>query len=81
PPAGAPVHREVELAIRDESGLAPLLKGIMQAFPGVYAKSRVSGAKDSIRIVVALSAEGGTSVRLEEVEARLRDAIQGAGLR
>ncbi len=77
----APDHRDVELAIRDESGLAPILKDLLDAFPGVYAKSRVAGAKDSIRIVVSLSAEGGSGVALEEVEARLREEIRDAGLR
>ncbi len=48
------IAMDVPVATKDESLLALRLRRVMKKLPGVYAKSRVHGAKGKIRIVVSL---------------------------
>ncbi|HET6204906.1 MAG TPA: molybdopterin-binding protein [Planctomycetota bacterium] len=80
-PGGAgPGAEDVPLATRDESGLAPVLRRLMQEFPGVYAKSRVSGSGETVQIVVTLTSPSGMAGRLGDVARRLREMAGAAGL-
>lgn len=76
------IAREVELRSRDESSLAPLLRELASEFPAVYPKSRVSGSKEKIRIVVTLAtSESPDATRLlREAARRLRALAASRGL-
>jgi len=72
---------EIALETKDESSLAPILEELRRDFPGIYPKSRVSGAREGVRIVVTLStpARSGAEDDLSRAARRLQEMVAGRG--
>ena len=58
----------------DESSLAPILAEVVEAHPEVYIKSRARRYGSEVRILITLSAAGGSK---HEVESEMESALQG----
>jgi molybdenum cofactor synthesis domain-containing protein len=56
----------------DESSLAPILAEVVEAHPEVYIKSRARRYGSEVRILITLSAAGGSK---EEVESQIESAL------
>jgi nicotinamide-nucleotide amidase len=76
-------QREIIALCGDESSLAPLLAGVVEAHPDVYIKSRARRYGSGIRILITLSLAGpskeGVERSLASALQSLTEALAGAG--
>jgi molybdenum cofactor synthesis domain-containing protein len=74
----------VTLAVRDESSIAEMLRGVQAAHPDVYVKSRAKGFEEGEEVRVTLSAPGENDADaralVEGAFASLREGLEAKGI-